>query len=515
MSYPPREGSRDTRQGLVISKYPDVCRSPTACVPYTIVAYQSDDAGTAASVRMTGQRAHKHNSIITTCYGDEPGVGLGIKSNTVGSVCHRKTHSKTVRIEGQWATRDTDEWYMNNRNTIGKLTWSSNSPSHTPTPPLQETPDRSAGNQQGQVMSDAAPFTYEPGKEYAFLDTGATGNAGQSRFAPSTPADQKPPTQTPQPTQTQPKTTPPTNTPPPKFRWWRILKGANIFLRAQMELTNEAFDRLMGMPKRLEEAHQKDLEAQGLTPEALGNSMETKFKNTDFGRWYPGTFTDYAKEVSSDPTAEERLQRQWQEETQEKKGKPAETDTYPPEPIGRTKDNVSVKGEKKKRECRCITGAYDDIKNVCGVACGAGYQAHHIVPDYTLRYGNRAEAEKGQKRIKGLPTFGQGPSICLKGYAADAGSEHGLAHQADNKVAALGSGWSTPQGTADIASIRDISRDAAVKATAGECRKEIDAALNAQPSLRSNILGRTTIMPPAEGTEPYNLLSTGARATVH
>ncbi|MCF1496512.1 hypothetical protein FS834_29510, partial [Agrobacterium vitis] len=171
--------------------------------------------------------------------------------------------------------------------------------------------------------------------------------------------------------------------------------------------------------------------------------------------------------------------------------------------------------QKRKRECRCVTGAYDDIKNVCGVECGSDYQAHHIVPDYTLRYGNRAEAEKGQKRIPGLPTFGQGPAICLKGYKADAGSEHGLAHQADEEVAKLGSGWSTPQGTADMESIRRISRDAAVSATEGECEREIDTALNAQPSLRSNILGRTTIMPPAKGTEPYNLLSTGARATLH
>ncbi|MCF1496561.1 hypothetical protein FS834_29780, partial [Agrobacterium vitis] len=48
---------------------------------------------------------------------------------------------------------------------------------------------------------------------------------------------------------------------------------------------------------------------------------------------------------------------------------------------GRTDGNTKITGQqKRKRECRCVTGAYDDIKNVCGVECGSDYQAHHIVP---------------------------------------------------------------------------------------------------------------------------------------
>ncbi|WP_128293453.1 DUF4150 domain-containing protein [Afifella aestuarii] len=169
MSYPPRRGSRDTSEGLVISKYPDVCRSPVAPVPYTIVAFQSDDANTATSVRFTGQRAHKQDSIITCCTGDEPGTGLGVKSNTVTSVCHRKEHSRTVRVEGQWATRDGDEWWMNNKNTIGCLVWPHPDYPDDPTPPLKEQPDEEEKSSQhaessdgetaqGVVMSDAAPF---------------------------------------------------------------------------------------------------------------------------------------------------------------------------------------------------------------------------------------------------------------------------------------------------------------------------------------------------------------------
>jgi Domain of unknown function (DUF4150) len=149
----PREGSRDTSEGIIISKYPDVCKSPVCPVPYTIVAFQSDDANTAASVRMTGLRAHKQSSIVTQCSGDEPGVGLGVKSGTVKSVCHRKEHSSTVRIEGEWATRHGDEWWMNNRNTIGKLVYPGSTESFKPTPPLQY-----AYLDTG-TMNDASPET--------------------------------------------------------------------------------------------------------------------------------------------------------------------------------------------------------------------------------------------------------------------------------------------------------------------------------------------------------------------
>jgi hypothetical protein len=134
----PREGSRDTGQGIIVSLSPDVCKTPVGSalvpIPYSITAIQGDDANTVATVRMTGQRAHNMASLVTTCTGDAPGTGLGVVSGTVGSVCHPKSHSASVRIRGEWAIRHADEWYMNNRNTVGKLTYVKSTESFEQTP---------------------------------------------------------------------------------------------------------------------------------------------------------------------------------------------------------------------------------------------------------------------------------------------------------------------------------------------------------------------------------------------
>lgn len=136
----PKEGSRDTARGIIISLTPDVCLTPvgasTVPVPYSIYAIQGEDANTAATVRYTGQRAHTMASLTTCCHGDEPGTALGVVSGTVGGVCAPKTHSASVRVQGKWAVRHTDEWWMNNRNTVGKLTWIENTDQPTPTPAI-------------------------------------------------------------------------------------------------------------------------------------------------------------------------------------------------------------------------------------------------------------------------------------------------------------------------------------------------------------------------------------------
>ena len=126
----PREGSRDTSVGIIVSITPDVCKTPVGSslvpIPYSITAIQGDDANTVATVRMTSKRAHNMASLVTKCTGDAPGTGLGIKSGTVGSVCHPESHSNSVRIRGEWAIRDNDMWNMNNRNTVGKLVYIEN-----------------------------------------------------------------------------------------------------------------------------------------------------------------------------------------------------------------------------------------------------------------------------------------------------------------------------------------------------------------------------------------------------
>lgn len=50
-------------------------------------------------------------------HGDEPGVGKGIKSGTVGGISEPITHAAQVRAEGSHVIRHLDQFYMNNRNT--------------------------------------------------------------------------------------------------------------------------------------------------------------------------------------------------------------------------------------------------------------------------------------------------------------------------------------------------------------------------------------------------------------
>lgn len=137
----PKEGSCDIGDGIIVCLTPDVCKTPVGSslppVPYSITAKQGDDANTVSTVRMTSKRAHNMASLVTKCTGDQPGSGTGIKSGTVGSVCHPKSHSGTVNIEGRPAIRHTDEWHMNNRNTVGKLTYVRNTQSFSQTPAIE------------------------------------------------------------------------------------------------------------------------------------------------------------------------------------------------------------------------------------------------------------------------------------------------------------------------------------------------------------------------------------------
>ena len=136
----PKEGSRDIGDGIIVSCTPDICKTPVGSslvpVPYSIYGKQGDDANTATSVRYTGKRAHNMGSLTTRSMGDAPGTGTGVKSGTVGGICEPKGHSNAVRVEGKWAVRHTDEWWMNSRNTVGKLTYVQSTETWEPTPAI-------------------------------------------------------------------------------------------------------------------------------------------------------------------------------------------------------------------------------------------------------------------------------------------------------------------------------------------------------------------------------------------
>jgi hypothetical protein len=167
----PREGSRDTGKGIIVSIVPDVCKTPMGSalvpVPYSITSVQGDDAGTAATVRQTAQRSHTKASRTTCCTGDEPGTGKGVKSGTVGDICEPKTWSGTVRFEGKNAVRHDDIWWMNCKNTIGKLVWVEDPKPYEVTPnsilrPQPRPGEYQVAQAQPSVLSDAAPGRVPP-----------------------------------------------------------------------------------------------------------------------------------------------------------------------------------------------------------------------------------------------------------------------------------------------------------------------------------------------------------------
>ena len=89
-------------------------------MPYMIYDTCEHDANYTPSVRFTGQKAMVLRSHMTHVHGDEPGVGKGVKSGTVGGISEPIGHAAQVRAEGSPVIRHLDRFHMNNRNTVGE-----------------------------------------------------------------------------------------------------------------------------------------------------------------------------------------------------------------------------------------------------------------------------------------------------------------------------------------------------------------------------------------------------------
>lgn len=154
------------------------------------------------------------------------------------------------------------------------------------------------------------------------------------------------------------------------------------------------------------------------------------------------------------------------------------------DPLGSPERNRVTRRADPRRPCR--TGRYGSL------TCPSGEQAHHIVPDYTLRYGTRAEGVSGLKRIPGLPSFRDGPAICLQGYKATAGDEHSIAHGADAAIAGMGVNGQAPIGLVTAESLEGIRR------AREECYVQALMEARKQPSLFGSTPARTTMSPPGD-----------------
>jgi hypothetical protein len=179
---------------------------------------------------------------------------------------------------------------------------------------------------------------------------------------------------------------------------------------------------------------------------------------------------------------------------------------------------VAPAGKSSPAAAPAGTGGYStgsgNVKEDCGIKpykkqkCPTGQQAHHIVPDYALRYGTRGD--KG-KRIPGMPSLADGPSICLSGGSKSQGSDHNKAHEGtDPRIAKEGKRTDNGTlGTAPIGDIIDISIDEVTKVKP-HCADEIKTKTNdAFKDVDRNKYGRTTQQPPKSGTQAQTNLERG------
>ncbi len=145
----------------------------------------------------------------------------------------------------------------------------------------------------------------------------------------------------------------------------------------------------------------------------------------------------------------------------------------------------------------CNIKPYKDLK------CPTGQQAHHIVPDYTLRYGTRGD--KGA-RIPGMPSLADGPAICLTGGSKKKGSEHNQAHEGtDPRIAERGG----TSGMAPIGELIEISAEE-VGNVKPHCKQKIkDEVDKAFKGVDRKKYGRTTQQPPKEGSSTRDALQRG------
>lgn len=124
-----QEGTGKSNGFMVISQSPDVCKSPAAPIPYpSIFAFLGHGTLTSGNTNFQKFQVFSMGSRVTRCFGDEPGVGLGVKSGAVGGWCRPITPVPTVICNGQKLCRHEHTLFEMNclgpegpGNTIGKV----------------------------------------------------------------------------------------------------------------------------------------------------------------------------------------------------------------------------------------------------------------------------------------------------------------------------------------------------------------------------------------------------------
>ena len=465
----PREGLRDTDQARIISLSPDVCRSPKTPIPYPVVDFCGHDQNYTPSVRFTGQKAMVMRSNTSHVHGDEAGRGRGVVSNTVGGISEPITHAAEVRAEGSHVIRHLDRFWMNNRNTVGEAVFVRDTAIYAA--PQDDDP------LPGSMVATAMPF--EP-YQVTQAATGTVSDAGGwGRTAPQPPPQ----------TQSRPQSG--TGLGRRGLFGRTLLVGLADALtgggvsRTQIETVLAELDYYTATPDRGLDADGMNVFAQAaalvreqaLPANDIALAQDIRARVPEVLAFDPG---DDLRGLTDDQIRDRLLGRVEVAAPAPEEPEPEEEEPTPLSPLGPA---VTVRiTEREEYRRRCQVDRYAVMRHICGQY---GMQAHHIVPDWTLRYGTRGEADK---RIPNMPSLNDGMAICVMGYATQRDSEHYEAHFADGAIETLGEN-STPAYTAILMSVAAASVTA-MKAVRPDCAAQIDAAMLRQFS----------------GNNPYQLL---------
>lgn len=483
----PREGLRDSDQARIISLAPDVCRSPSVPVPYPVVDFCGHDEGYTSTVRFTGQKAMVMRSRTSHVHGDEAGTGKGIVSGTVGGVSEPIGHAAQVRAEGSLVIRHLDRFHMNNRNTVGEAVFVRDTRSY----PAPEDDDPLPGSIR--LADGSGSWTQHAqgaaggGAAARLPQTAAPGSAPQARAAPR-PAPAPPPRPTP------PAPRPPGQVIRPDIPQWRRPPPTSVPLPtigARLGRLGRFGGRLLGTAGAL------------LWPSPLGDgTLPNWFHDLQSPDPFRRRTAEEAQRLfHGDPALRPHLEEWFRDETLEhpRVVTAEEPDSRPA--AAPLPDNVRVTEREEYRK-KCQVDRYAVMRNIC---TRYGMQAHHIVPDWTLRYGTRND---GTQRIPNMPSLNDGMAICVMGNASVVETEHNRAHFADGAIEAIGKN-STPPYTATVASVVGASSEAMI-AVRPDCRTQIRAAVAAQFGTRKpNQLLRAKRLPPLP-QETINALRSAA-----
>jgi uncharacterized Zn-binding protein involved in type VI secretion len=117
-------GARKDASFKAISTAPSINKTPLGPtmvpIPYPTVQDLAGSVNAASSVNFNGKPVYLlDKSKQSSCKGDEPGTGKGIRSGTVSGEVKPVKGSRTVRVEGKHVVREGDACTMNGGNNPG------------------------------------------------------------------------------------------------------------------------------------------------------------------------------------------------------------------------------------------------------------------------------------------------------------------------------------------------------------------------------------------------------------